>query len=68
MVQIVKELGGVCDDNRLEYSESNNFTTNNDFRKVGLFRQPKFPIFLHPFVVDHSQLSFFHHGTEQPIR
>ena len=26
---------------RLEYSESNNFTTNNDFRKVGLLAQPK---------------------------
>ena len=27
---------------RLEYSESNNFTTDNDFRKVGLLAQPKF--------------------------
>ena len=27
---------------RLEYSESNNFTTSNDFRKVGLLAQPKF--------------------------
>ena len=42
MVLIVKELGGVyVMTNRLEYSESNNFTTNNDFRKVGLLAQPK---------------------------
>tara|TARA_R110002096_G_scaffold276280_2_gene470346 strand:+ start:13286 stop:15007 length:1722 start_codon:yes stop_codon:yes gene_type:complete len=40
----VKELGGffVLTNARLEYSESNNFTTNNDFRKVGLIAQPKF--------------------------
>ena len=40
----VKELGGyyVITNARLEYSESNNFTTNNDFRKVGLIAQPKF--------------------------
>ena len=40
----VKELGGyyVITNARLEYSESNNFTTNNDFRKVGLVAQPKF--------------------------
>ena len=39
----VKELGGyyVLTNARLEYSESNNFTTNNDFRKVGLLAQPK---------------------------
>ena len=39
----VKELGGVyvMTNARLEYSESNNFTTNNDFRKVGLLAQPK---------------------------
>ena len=39
-----KELGGyyVLTNARLEYSESNNFTTNNDFRKVGLLAQPKF--------------------------
>ena len=39
----VKELGGyyVLTNARLEYSESNNFTTNNDFRKVGLLTQPK---------------------------
>ena len=38
-----KELGGyyVLTNARLEYSESNNFTTNNDFRKVGLLAQPK---------------------------
>ena len=38
-----KELGGyyVLTNARLEYSESNNFTTNNDFRKVGLLTQPK---------------------------
>jgi len=40
----IKELGGyyVLTNARLEYSESNNFTTNNDFRKVGLLAQPKF--------------------------
>jgi len=40
----VKELGGfyVLTNARLEYSESNNFTTNNDFRKVGLLAQPKY--------------------------
>ena len=40
----VKELGGfyVLTNARLEYSESNNFTTNNDFRKVGLLAHPKF--------------------------
>ena len=40
----VKELGGfyVLTYARLEYSESNNFTTNNDFRKVGLLAQPKY--------------------------
>lgn len=40
----IKELGGfyVLTNARLEYSESNNFTTNNDFRKVGLLTQPKF--------------------------
>jgi hypothetical protein len=40
----VKELGGVyvMTNARLEYSESNNFTTNNDFRKVGLLAQPKY--------------------------
>ena len=39
-----KELGGyyVLTNARLEYSESNNFTTNNDFRKVGLLAQPKY--------------------------
>ena len=39
----VKELGGVyvMTNARLEYSESNNFTTTNDFRKVGLLAQPK---------------------------
>ena len=39
----VKEFGGVyvMTNARLEYSESNNFTTNNDFRKVGLLAQPK---------------------------
>ena len=38
----IKELGGyyVLTNARLEYSESNNFTTNNDFRKVGLLAQP----------------------------
>ena len=40
----IKELGGffVLVNARLEYSESNNFTTSNDFRKVGLLGQPKF--------------------------
>ena len=40
----VRELGGyyVVTNARLEYSESNNFTTNNDFRKVGLLAQPKY--------------------------
>ena len=40
----VKELGGyyALTNARLEYSESNNFTTNNDFRKVGLLAQPKY--------------------------
>jgi len=40
----VQELGGFYTliNSRLEYSESNNFTTDNDFRKVGLLAQPKF--------------------------
>ena len=40
----IKELGGffILVNARLEYSESNNFTTSNDFRKVGLLGQPKF--------------------------
>jgi len=40
----VQELGGffALINSRLEYSESNNFTTDNDFRKVGLLAQPKF--------------------------
>jgi len=40
----VQELGGfyILINSRLEYSESNNFTTDNDFRKVGLIAQPKF--------------------------
>jgi len=40
----VQELGGFFTliNSRLEYSESNNFTTDNDFRKVGLLAQPKF--------------------------
>lgn len=40
----VQELGGffILVNSRLEYSESNNFTTDNDFRKVGLLAQPKF--------------------------
>jgi len=40
----VKELGGffILVNSRLEYSESNTFTTDNDFRKVGLLAQPKF--------------------------
>lgn len=38
----VSELGGyyVLLNSRLEYSESNNFTTNNDFRKIGLVVNP----------------------------
>jgi hypothetical protein len=40
----IKEMGGfyILVNSRLEYSESNNFTTTNDFRKVGLLAQPKF--------------------------
>ena len=40
----VQELGGffIIVNSRLEYSESNTFTTANDFRKVGLLTQPKF--------------------------
>ena len=40
----IQELGGffILVNSRLEYSESNNFTTSNDFRKVGLLAQPKF--------------------------
>ena len=40
----IQELGGffILINQRLEYSESNNFTTDNDFRKVGLLAQPKF--------------------------
>jgi hypothetical protein len=40
----IQELGGfyILINSRLEYSESNNFTTDNDFRKVGLLAQPKF--------------------------
>ena len=40
----IDELGGyyILTNARLEYSESNNFTTNNDFRKVGLLAQPKY--------------------------
>ena len=40
----IDELGGyyILVNSRLEYSESNNFTTDNDFRKVGLLAQPKF--------------------------
>jgi hypothetical protein len=40
----VQELGGFFTliNSRLEYSESNNFTTDNDFRKVGLLSQPQF--------------------------
>jgi hypothetical protein len=40
----IKELGGffIIVNSRLEYSESNTFTTANDFRKVGLLAQPKF--------------------------
>jgi hypothetical protein len=38
----VEELGGffVMVNSRLEYGESGNFTTNNDFRKIGLMAQP----------------------------
>lgn len=38
----VSELGGyyILLNSRLEYSESNNFTTNNDFRKIGLVVNP----------------------------
>ena len=38
----VEELGGffVMVNSRLEYGESGNFTTNNDFRKIGLLAQP----------------------------
>jgi len=38
----VEELGGffVMINSRLEYGESGNFTTNNDFRKIGLVSQP----------------------------
>jgi hypothetical protein len=38
----VEELGGffVMVNSRLEYGESGNFTTNNDFRKIGLVAQP----------------------------
>ena len=37
-----EELGGffVMVNSRLEYGESGNFTTNNDFRKIGLLAQP----------------------------
>lgn len=40
----VDELGGyfVMLNSRLEYSESDNFTTENDFRKIGLLAQPRF--------------------------
>jgi len=40
----VEELGGffVMVNSRLEYGESGNFTTNNDFRKIGLLAQPLF--------------------------
>ena len=40
----IRELGGfyVLTNARLEYGESNNFTTNNDFRKVGIVAQPEF--------------------------
>jgi len=38
----IEELGGffVMVNSRLEYGESGNFTTNNDFRKIGLMAQP----------------------------
>ena len=40
----IEELGGffVMVNSRLEYGESGNFTTNNDFRKIGLLAQPLF--------------------------
>ena len=40
----IEELGGffVMVNSRLEYGESGNFTTNNDFRKIGLVAQPLF--------------------------
>ena len=40
----VEELGGffVMVNSRLEYGESGNFTTNNDFRKIGLLAQPNY--------------------------
>ena len=39
-----EELGGffVMVNSRLEYGESGNFTTNNDFRKIGLIAQPNY--------------------------
>jgi hypothetical protein len=38
----IEELGGffAMVNSRLEYGESGNFTTNNDFRKIGLLTQP----------------------------
>ena len=38
----IEELGGffAMVNSRLEYGESGNFTTNNDFRKIGLMAQP----------------------------
>ena len=51
---------------RLEYSESNNFTTNNDFRKVGLIHNLNCLMVVFKSVVDQfQQLSFLHLGTEQ---
>ena len=40
----IEELGAffVMVNSRLEYGESGNFTTNNDFRKIGLVAQPLF--------------------------
>ena len=40
----IEELGGffVMVNSRLEYGESGNFTTNNDFRKIGLLAQPNY--------------------------
>ena len=40
----IEELGAffVMVNSRLEYGESGNFTTNNDFRKIGLLAQPLF--------------------------
>ena len=40
----IEELGGffVMVNSRLEYGESGNFTTNKDFRKIGLVAQPLF--------------------------